>query len=60
MPLPKLFTGFNPAIKQVAHALHENLFYALALLLLLHAGAAIWHHCIKRDDLLKRMTGKSS
>lgn len=60
MPLPKLFTGFNPAIKQVAHALHENLFYALALLLLLHAGAALWHHYIKRDNLLKRMTGKSS
>ncbi len=60
MPLPKLFTGFNPAIKQMAHALHENLFYALALLLLLHAGAALWHHYIKRDNLLKRMTGKSS
>lgn len=60
MPMPKLFTGFNPAIKELAHFLHENLFYALALLLLLHAGAALWHHYIKRDNLLNRMTGKSS
>ncbi len=58
--LPKLFTGFNPTIKSLAHSLHENLFYALALLLLLHAGTALWHHYIKRDDLLNRMTGKST
>jgi cytochrome b561 len=60
IPLPKLFTGFNPTIKDLALFLHENLFYALALLLFLHAGAALWHHYIKRDELLNRMTGKSS
>lgn len=60
IPLPKLLTGFNPTIKDLAHFLHENLFYALALLLFLHAGAALWHHYIKRDDLLNRMTGKST
>lgn len=60
IPLPKLFTGFNPTIKELALFLHKNLFYALALLLLLHAGAALWHHYIKRDNLLNRMTGKSS
>lgn len=59
MPLPRLFTGFNPTLKQLAHDLHENLFYALAALLLLHAGAALWHHYGKRDNTLRRMTGKT-
>lgn len=57
MPLPRLFTGFNPALKQLAHALHENLFYLLAALLVLHAGAALFHHYVRKDDTLKRMTG---
>ena len=57
MPMPKLFTGFNPALKQLAHALHENLFYLLAVLLVLHAGAALFHHYVRKDDTLKRMTG---
>lgn len=57
MPMPKLFTGFNPALKQLAHALHENLFYLLAALLVLHAGAALFHHYVRKDDTLKRMTG---
>ena len=58
--LPKLFTGFNPEIKQFAHAAHETLFYVLACLLLIHAGAALWHHYVLRDSILKRMLGKNS
>lgn len=57
--LPKLFTGFNPDIKQLAHLAHESLFYILASLLLIHAGAALWHHYVKRDTILKRMLGKT-
>jgi cytochrome b561 len=58
--LPKLFTGFNTTIKQFAHETHETLFYILASLLLIHAGAALWHHYVKRDLTLKRMLGRSS
>ena len=58
IPLPRLFTGFNPALKELAHTLHETGFYLLALLLLLHAGAALFHHYVKKDETLNRMTGR--
>lgn len=58
MPLPRLFTGYNPALKQLAHELHETGFYLLAALLVVHAGAALFHHYIKKDHTLNRMTGK--
>lgn len=57
--LPKLFTGYNPELKRLAHDLHETGFYVMAALLLVHAGAALYHHYIKRDDTLKRMTRSS-
>ena len=60
MPMPKLFTGYNPMLKQLALFLHQNLFYALAVLLVLHASAALFHHYVSKDDTLKRMTGTSS
>ena len=56
--LPKLFTGYNPELKHLAHELHETGFYLLALLLLAHAGAALYHHYVKKDDTLNRMTGR--
>jgi cytochrome b561 len=44
--------------KDLAHDLHESGFYLLAALLLVHAGAALFHHYVLKDDALKRMTGK--
>ena len=58
LALPKLFTGYNPELKHLAHELHESGFYLLALLLVLHAGAALYHHYLKKDDTLNRMTGR--
>ena len=58
LALPKLFTGYNPELKHLAHELHETGFYLLALLLLAHAGAALYHHYLKKDDTLNRMTGR--
>ncbi len=58
--LPKLFTGFNPSIKAFALNMHESLFYVLAGLLLVHAGAALYHHYRLSDNTLKRMLGKSA
>ncbi len=57
--LPKLFTGFNPSIKAFALNIHESLFYVLAGLLLVHAGAALYHHYRVGDNTLKRMLGKT-
>jgi len=34
---------------------HFSLFVALCVLLLLHIGAALWHHFAKRDETLVRM-----
>jgi cytochrome b561 len=58
--LPKLFTGYDPAIKQLAHDTHETLFYVLASLILIHAIAGLWHHYVLRDTILKRMLGRKS
>jgi cytochrome b561 len=58
LSLPKLFTGFNPSIKAFALNIHETLFYMLAVLLLVHAGAALYHHYHVGDRTLKRMLGK--
>lgn len=57
--LPKLFTGYNPAIKQFAQETHETLFYVLASLIVLHAIAGLWHHYVLRDTILKRMLGRN-
>lgn len=52
--VPKL-TSMDPGIKAFALQSHELLFYALASLLLLHAGAALFHHYRLRDITLVRM-----
>jgi cytochrome b561 len=48
-PLPGSFDGFWA---RTAHAVLAKLLMAL---ILLHVGAALWHHYILRDGLLKRM-----
>jgi cytochrome b561 len=58
--LPKLFTGFNPNLKHFAHNAHETLFYVLAVLLLVHASAALYHHHWLGDNTLKRMLRKNA
>jgi len=54
-PLPRLGTGYDPDIKAFAHEAHEWLFYALALLVLVHSAAALFHHYRFRDATLSRM-----
>jgi len=36
-------------------SLHEALAWALTAIIAAHAGAALWHHVIKRDSTMKRM-----
>lgn len=52
--MPKLVAP-DEAIKQAAHSAHEAGLYVLIALVLLHAGAALWHHLFKHDATLARM-----
>lgn len=53
--LPSLSGGADPALKSLAHTIHTYGFYVLVLALLAHAGAALKHHFVDRDDTLVRM-----
>ncbi|MBF9049286.1 cytochrome b [Roseobacter sp. HKCCD9010] len=48
-PLPVDFSAFPP------RAVHGALATVLGLLILAHVGAALYHHFIRRDGLLRRM-----
>lgn len=52
--LPSL-TGPDPALKDRLEALHHFLGWALCGLFLLHAAAALRHHVLLKDDVLRRM-----
>ena len=36
--------------------LHIYIGYTFSALLIAHMGAALWHHIVKKDNTLKRMT----
>jgi len=52
--LPKL-SNYDPQLKELAGDAHETFFYILALLMLMHAGAALKHHYLDKDNTLTRM-----
>lgn len=52
--LPPL-TGKNMQLAPLAQDVHEYLFWLLLLVLVAHVGAALKHHLIDRDDVLRRM-----
>jgi len=53
--LPSLTGGLDPVWKPRALLLHQTLFWILVALLVVHVGAALWHHFRQRDDVLLRM-----
>lgn len=55
--VPKL-TGPDPALRELAHSAHELLFWVLAGLVVMHAGAAFYHHFFEGDATLRRMLPK--
>jgi len=55
--LPILFAE-NHDLHEFAEEAHELLAFTLMVLVLLHAAAALKHHFIDHDDVLKRMLGK--
>ena len=48
-------SGRDGDLKDFAHDAHETLFWVIVALVLLHAGAALWHHLVLRDRTLDRM-----
>ncbi len=54
LPLPDLIDK-DKEIAHLLHEVHESLNYLLLFLLTGHVAAALKHHWIDRDDILKRM-----
>lgn len=54
VPLPNL-TDENESLQIVAEYVHLALFWVLATLVLLHVGAALRHHWVLKDTVLRRM-----
>ncbi len=54
-PLPSLTGGRDDVLKPLAQAAHEWLFWLLMLVAAGHALAALYHHFVTRDDVLRRM-----
>ena len=52
--VPMLFEKDKPLF-ELAELAHHWIGYALALLVLAHAGAALKHHFVQKDDVLLRM-----
>lgn len=52
--LPNL-VGPNPALHHYLALMHQYLAYSLIALIALHTTAALEHHFIKKDDVLRRM-----
>lgn len=48
--------GANPELHEVLEDVHEVLFNALVVVAVLHAAAALYHHFVLKDDVLKRMS----
>ena len=54
LPLPDLLDK-NQQLGDLLKEVHEALNFGMAGLVLAHAGAALKHHVIDRDDVLARM-----
>ena len=50
-----VFMAPNPALKPLLREIHYWLDMSMAALVVAHAGAALKHHLIDRDNILKRM-----
>jgi cytochrome b561 len=55
--VPAIITSI-PEQEDLTGLIHKYLAYFIIALALLHAGAALKHHFINRDDTLKRMLGR--
>jgi cytochrome b561 len=56
LQVPFIYTSQDRAVHGMLEDTHKVLAYLLAALVLVHAVAALRHHFIKRNDVLRRMT----
>lgn len=54
IPLPSI-VSVDKETAELAKQIHHAIFFLLCLLLIAHVGAALRHHYVKHDDVLKRM-----
>ena len=54
LPLPHL-AATDPDLADTLQDIHAWTAWALGGLVLLHAGAALWHHWVRRDGVLRAM-----
>lgn len=54
LPLPDL-VGKDKALGELLATVHKILNLGMAALVLVHAGAALKHHFVDRDEVLARM-----
>ena len=54
MPWPRIASP-GEDLHEIAEAVHEGLIWALAAVLAVHVSAALYHHFVKRDAVLRRM-----
>lgn len=47
--------GEDESVRAAAWYVHTYSWWLLAALVVIHAGAALWHHLVLRDDVLARM-----
>lgn len=58
--LPDPFATGSKALTEALHTVHWLIAVTIVLILAVHIGAALKHHLVDRDDVLRRMTsGKS-
>jgi cytochrome b561 len=54
IPWPRIAAP-DKALHEIAEELHEGLIWAMAAVLAVHVAAAVFHHFVKRDQVLRRM-----
>jgi len=55
LPVPMIFTSQVRATHELLEDSHKVLAYVLLVLVVVHLIAALRHHFVKRDDVLRRM-----
>lgn len=55
IPVPFLFAAPDRAISRTMEKVHEFLSYALLVVVVIHVAAALRHHFVKHNDVLRRM-----
>jgi len=53
--VPSIVTAVDRSVRQWIEESHMVLAYLLALVVLIHVGAALRHHMLKRNNVLRRM-----